>query len=159
MTAEDEAFSAAVCWSSDTSSRTRSSANSCGFFPNFPLSTLIVCGHDINTGFERVQLLVLFLFTMPRTHRDQSLDNEEDFDFNVDGSDSENDIAPARVPAPALHRAVTQVINDPEPCSKSGNAAYDVWHYFEKIKNDNGEDKARCRVCKYVVHFQLSFFL
>jgi hypothetical protein len=105
---------------------------------------------------------VHFLLTMPcaaaRTPRDQSLDDEEDFDFNVEASDDENDIAPARVP-PALHRAVAQVVNDPEPRSRSSNAAHDVWHYFEKVKNDKGEDKARCRVCKYVVHFQLSFCL
>jgi hypothetical protein len=109
--------------------------------------------HDFNTGLEPVQLLVLFL-PMPRNSRNQSQthtqDDREDFDFNVSGSDGENDVAPP-APAPVLRCAVTQVVNDPETCSKSSTAAHDVWHYFEKIKNDNGEDKARCRVCMNVL--------
>jgi hypothetical protein len=105
-------------------------------------------------GLELVQLLVLFL-PMPRTSRNQTHieDDGEAFDFNVAGSDSEDDAA-LSAPAPVLHRAIAQVVNDPEPRSKSSTAAHDVWHYFEKIKNDNGQvDKARCRVCKYVVPF------
>ena len=90
---------------------------------------------------------MFFFLTMPHTctltRRDQSLDDEEDFDFDVEASSNKNVIAPAWVP-PALHRTVAQVVNDLGPCSKSSNAAHDVWHYFEKIKNDNGEDKARC---------------
>ncbi len=114
----------------------------------------------VSTGLEPVELLVLFL-PMPRTSRNQSQthaeDDEEDFDLNVAGSDSENDVASS---APVLRRVVAQAVNDPEPRSKSSTAAHDVWHYFEKIKNDEGQIyQARCRVCKYVVPFQLSISL
>ena len=98
---------------------------------------------------------------MPRISRNQSQthteDNGEDFDLNVAGSDSENDVA-SSAPAPVLHRAVTQVVNDLEPRSRSSTAAHDIWHYFKKVGNDDVQI-LQCRVCKYVVPFQLSIFL